>query len=246
MSLLANLKTDDSIQNEQDAIGGSRLLDSGLYHCKVKMAYLLAAGSGAIGLHLTFITTDNQEFNQTLYLTSGTQKGCLNYYVNKNGEKQYLPGFNLGNALALLTVGKEIAQLDSEEKVVKTYSAEVKAEVPTKVDYLPELVDQEIIVGLIKQISPKSIKDASGKYVPTGETREENDIDKFFRASDRKTTAEVRAQEETASYIDKWEARWAGKVKDRTKNMPAATPGAPKLAGVPAASTAKPTTSLFK
>lgn len=243
MSLLANLTTDDSIANEKDSVGGGGPLESGLYKCTVSLAYLSKASSGALGLVLSLKTETGRDIKQTLWMTSGTAKGGKNYY-EKDGEKHYLPGFNHANSLALLTVGKEIAQLETETKVTNVYSAEAKQEVPTKVEMLMDLLGKEVIVGLIKQVVDKTKKnETTGVYEATGETREENDIDKLFRARDRMTTAEIRAQAETATFIDTWDAKWTGKTKERAKGA-AGTAGAPKAAGAPAAAK-KPTTSLF-
>lgn len=248
MSLLASLASDSTIADEKDSIGGSGPLDSGLYGLTVSMAYLNKASSGALGLNLTLKTSDSKEVRQTLWMTSGTAKGGKNYY-EKDGEKHYLPGFIAANALCLLTVGKEISQLDTETKVINVYSAEAKAEVPTKVDVIMDLLGQEIIAGIIKQTVDKTKKnEATGQYEATGETREENEIDKFFRAKDRMTTAEIRAQAEEAVFINSWDQKWTGKVKDRAKGAAAGLPGVSKLGGVPigaAAGTKKPTTSLF-
>ena len=181
-------------------------------------------------------------------MTSGTAKGSKNYYEDKNGEKHYLPGFIAANAICLLTVGKEISQLDTETKVINLYSAEAKAEVPTKVEVIMDLLGQEIIAGIIKQTVDKTKKnEATGQYEATGETRDENEIDKFFRAKDRMTTAEIRAQAEEATFINAWEQKWAGKVKDRAKGAASGLPGVPKLGAAQAATagTKKPTTSLF-
>lgn len=242
MSLLANLKSDDSIANERDSVGGS-VLDSGLYKAKVILAYLVTAASGAIGLALTLKTEGGAEIRQTVYMTSGKAKGGTNYYTNKDGEKQYLPGFLIANSLALLTVGKEISELDPEQKVVSVYNAEAKAEVPTKVDMLTELLGTEILVGLIKQTVDKSKKDDAGVYQPTGETREENEIDKLFRASDRMTTAEIRAKAEAAAFAATWEAKFTGIVKNKAKGAAAGS----GVAGAPrgAVASTKPKASLF-
>ena len=244
MSLLSNLHTDENIANEKDYIGNGGPLNSDLYGLKVSLAYINKASSGALGLVAHFKTEDNKDLRQTFWMTSGTAKGCKNYY-EKDGQKNYLPGFIAANALALLTVGKEISQLETETKVVNLYSAEAKAEVPTKVEVVMDLLNQEIIAGVIKQTVDKTKKDeATGIYVATGETRDENEIDKFFRAKDRMTTAEIRAQAEEAVFIDSWKEKWAGKTRDRAKGAgTAGTPGMPKAAA--AAGTKKPTTSLF-
>ena len=244
MSLLASLSTDASIADEKDSVGSTGALDSGLYKAKVALAYITKSAGGAMGLVLNLKTDANREIRQTLWMTSGTAKGGKNYYEDKNGDKQYLPGFLHANSLALLTVGKEIAALDTETKVVNVYSAEAKSEVPTKVEMLMDLIGQEVIVGLIKQTVDKTKKNDAGMYEPTGETRDENEIDKLFRAKDRMTTAEIRAQADTASFIDTWETKFTGIVKNKAKGV-AGTAGAPKAAGAPAAVAKKPSTSLF-
>lgn len=241
MSLLKNLTTDQSIQEEKDSVGGSRVRESGLYHTTVALAYITKSDGGALALNVTF-KDDEGELRQQFWMTSGTAKGCKNYYEDKKGQKQYLPGFLHANALSLLTVGKEISELDTEEKVVNLYSSEAKAEVPTKVQMLTDLLNKEVLLGVIKQTVDKTAKDAAGNYVPTGEHREENEVDKIFRASDKKTTAEIRAQAEEANFFSVWEGKWAGKTKDKTSKT-AGTAGAPKAAGP--ALNSRPTTSLF-
>jgi hypothetical protein len=243
MSLLANLSTDDSVTEEKDSVGSSGPLDSGLYKSTVALAYVTKSAGGAMGLVLNLKTEAGREIRQTLWMTSGTAKGGKNYY-EKDGEKFYLPGFNHANSLALLTCGKEISQLDTETKVVNVYSAEAKSEVPTKVEMLMDLLGKEIIVGVLRQTVDKTKKNDAGVYEPTGETRDENEIDKLFRAKDRMTTAEIRAQAESATFIDTWDAKHSGTVKMKAKGA-SGTPGAPKAAGAPAAAAKKPTTSLF-
>jgi hypothetical protein len=178
-------------------------------------------------------------------MTSGDKKGNKNYYVDKEGNQKYLPGFLLANSLGLLTVGKEIGELAgaAENKVVKLYSFTEKKEVPTEVPVLVELLGQEIYAAVIKQVVDKNAKAADGSYQPTGETREENEIDKFFRAKDKMTTAEIRAGAEEPAFFNTWKEKWAGQVKDRSTKT-SGQAGAPKPAGAsPAAK--KPTASLF-
>lgn len=241
--MLANLTTDSTIADEKDSVGGGGVLESGIYGCKIAMAYLSKAGSGALGLVLTLKTDAGRDLKQTLWMTSGTAKGGKNYY-EKDGEKHYLPGFLHANSLALLTVGKEISALETETKVVNVYSAEAKAEVPTKVEVLMDLLNQEIIAGVIKQTVDKTKKNESGVYEATGETRDENDIDKLFRAKDRMTTAEIRAQADTATFIDTWSNKWTGQTKNKAKGAQG-TSGAPTAAAGAPAAAKKPTTSLF-
>lgn len=243
MSFLKNLQSDSSIQDEKDNLGGgSSVLDSNIYLSTITLAFLTTSDGGAMALNIRAKTEDGEEIRQQLWMTSGTAKGCKNYYEDKNGEKKYLPGFLMANALSLLTTGKEISEQDTEEKVVSLWSSAAKAEVPTKVPMFMDMLNKQVIFGLMKQTVDKTVKDERGKYVPSGETREENEIDKVFHAESRKTTAEIRAQAPKATFIDQWVAKWAGKVKNKAKG----TDGAVK-AGAPKAATtnAKPTSSLF-
>jgi hypothetical protein len=240
MSLLANLTTDDSIEDERDSVGGGGVLESGLYNATVTLAYLSTAASGATGLVLQFKTEEDKVIRSTQWVVSGTAKGCKNYY-ERDGKKNYLPGFLLANSLSKLATGKEISELDTDEKVINVYNAEAKAEVPTKVPMITELLGKSITIGLLKQIADKSAKGDDGQYHPTGETREENEIDKFFHAESKMTTSEIKASASEPVFINTWDQKWAGVTRDRSTKT-GGTAGAPKAKG--AAST-KPATSLF-
>ena len=244
MSLLSGLTTSNDIAAEKDSVGGGSVLDSNVYNFTVKLAYLQKAASDALSLVVHLTTEDNKEVRQQFWMTSGKEKGCKNYYVDKKGDKQYLPGFNMANSLCLLTVGKEISQMETETKVVNVYSKEASAEVPTNVEMLTELLGKQVLGGLIKQVVDKNVKDAAGNYVPSGETREENELDKLFRERDGKTTAEILAQAPEAVFIETWKKKWVGQVRDRTTKQ-AGTAGAPKAGAAPAGGTSKPQNSLF-
>lgn len=241
MSLLKNLATDETIANEKDSIGGGGVLESGLYPAKVTLAYVTKSSGGATGLVLKAKTSEGRDINQTLWMTSGTAKGAKNFY-EKDGVKSYLPGFIAANALSLLTTGKDIAELDTETKVVNVYSSEAKAEVPTKVEMVVDLLGKDIVIGLIKQTVDKNVKNDQGVYVASGDTREENEIDKFFRAEDHMTTAEIRAAASEPAFYNTWNTKWSGNTRNKAKGAgTAGVAGAPKAA----TGTKKPTTSLF-
>jgi hypothetical protein len=254
--MLASLTTSNDIAEEKDSLGGgSRVRESGIYRFTVALAYLQLASSEAMGLHLV-LKDEAGEFKQAMYLTSGKEKGKLNYYKDKDGNKHYLPGFNMANSLALLTTGREISALSTEEKVVNIYNFESKSEVPTKVQCITDIMGQEVYAAVMKRVVDKSAKDAAGVYQPTGETREENEIDKFFCAKDgfdKMTSAEIKAKQASGTtpevlFFDQWAEKNNGKVIDKsTKGAGAGKPGAPgKPAGAGAAPAAgKPTTSLF-
>lgn len=217
MSLLSGLTVDNDIKQEQDVIGGFGPLESNIYESTITMAFLQKSRSGALGFHVHFETDDKKTYRQTLYVTSGDAKGNKNYYVNQKGEKHYLPGFDHADAMCLLTVGKGLAEMDTEDKVVNVYSPEAGKEVPTTVPVLTELLGKKVLVGLKKQIEDKRAKNPNtNQYEPTGETRESNEIDKIFRAEDGFTTAEIRAQADKAAFVHTWKEKWEGKTHDKS------------------------------
>lgn len=242
MSILKNLTSDSSIANEKDSVGGGGVLASDAYPATITLAYVTVAASEAVGLVIHAKTSEGRDIRSTQWMNSGKAKGGKNYY-EKDGVKHYLPGFLLAQSLALLTTGKEIADLEPEEKVVNLYSFDAKAEVPTKVQAITEMIGKEVLIGLLRQTVDKTKKNDAGVYEPTGEVRDENEIDKFFRASDRKTTAEIRAQAE-AVFIDTWTAKHKDTVRDKTTKLAGAA-GAPKAKTATGTSTPKPEKSLF-
>jgi len=227
------LKISDDVAEDKDVLGGgSFVLESGIYEAKVEMAYMDQSKSGALALKLHFMTSENQLLKQTLWVTSGDAKGNKNFYLDKEGNKRVLPGMSQANHIALLTTGKEIAELDTEEKVIKLYNFDVKEEIPTKVQVITEMLDKDIILGVMKQIVDKNVKNDAGTYVPSGDTREENEISKIFSAKDKRTVSEIKAELPAADFIKQWDEKWTGVTRNRAKggkNAPAGTPvAAPK------------------
>ena len=241
MNPLSNLTTDKAINEDKDSVGTSyAALDSAVYAMTVTMAFLQKAASGALALNLT-LKTESSEVRQVLWMTSGDAKGNRNYY-EKEGERFYLPGFTHANNLCLLTTGKEISELQTEVKVLSVYSKDAKAEVPTKVDVFMDLLGKDVLGGLIRQTVDKNKKnEATGAYEATGETREENEVDKFFRARDRLTTAEIRAQVTKPGFINVWEAKFNGLVRNKT----AAGSKKPALGGTPGGASGSAPGSAF-
>lgn len=240
MSTLAEMKSDVKVEDETDTLGGAGPLDSGAYPTKVSMAYLKNADSGAVGVVLTLKTDDNREIRTTEWIQSGDAKGNKNYFEHpKTGEKKYLPGFNTINALCLLTTGVDLYDVNTAMKTVNIYDYELKKEVPTEVEVLTDLLGKDIIAGVILQTVDKTAKNDKGEYVPTGKTRNENELSKFFRSTDRLTTAEIRAETTESAFYDTWVAKWTGVTRDRSKG------GSPAGAAASGSSPA-PTKSLFK
>lgn len=245
--MFQNLTTDDKIAGEKDTLGGSRVLDTDAYAGTIKLAYGTKAESEAMGLVLEVESDDGATIKQTFWMTSGKAKGCKNTY-EKDGKTYYLPGFIMADTLAQLTTGKSITKLDTEKKVIKKYDSTAKAEIPTDVQMLTEMIGQRIVIGLLRQIVDKTVKnDSTNTYEPTGETREENEIDKLFCGRDthlNMTLTEIKAGDTEATFYGQWLEKNKGQVRNKAKGA-SGTAGAPKAGTPAAAGTAKPTTSLF-
>lgn len=243
MSLLANLATDDQIKTETDSVGGGGPRESGLYPLTIDMAYLDKKATGALFVNMVFKDDNGGEYRENFCVQSGDAKGNKNYYENAQGERHYLPGFNHVNSMALLSLGKELAELGTVKKTIKKYSRDAGAEVMTDVDAIEDLLGQRVIAAIQKQIVDKTVKnEATGRYEPNGETREVNEIDKIFRERDKLTQAEIRAGATEPSFYDTWDKKWTGQTRNKASaanDANGASQGAPKVAA------GKPKSSLF-
>jgi hypothetical protein len=233
--LLAGLETTETIKEDGDFLGGFNALDSGIVNATVELAYVTVSDGGAKALNVTFKTDEGQTLRQQFWMTSGAAKGGLPYYVNKTTlEKKYLPGFVHANHLCLLTAGKRITTLDTAEKMINLYSPKEGKELPTKVDMVMDLLGKQITIGVIKQTVDKTkevgVDPATGKkiYAPSGETRVENEVDKFFRQRDGLTVAEIKAKMTEPKFKTQWAEKWTDLVRDKSTGVANATFGAPK------------------
>lgn len=241
---IAALKSDSSVALDENRVGGYRVLESDIYSASITHAYLTTSKGGAYALNLEAKTSEGTTFKEQLWMTSGTAKGCSPYYTDQQGNKKAIPGFTVANGLGLLTIGKEIGDIETEEKVIKLYDYTQKKEVATPVQMFTDLIGQEIKLGLVKQIVDKNVKNGNGEYVPSGETREQNVINKVFRAKDNFSVVEIVAQADEATYFQTWLDSNKGNTQDKSSKdaKPASAPAATPF---PAANSAAPTTSLF-
>lgn len=242
---LAQLQTDASIQPETDSVGGSGILDSGLYNSVIKMAYLGESAGGAISLTLILETESNGEFKTVIYLTTRKDNGQRNTF-EKNGQRHYLPSFNLGSSVCMLTVNKPIGEVETEDKIVKIWDKAAGKEMPTNVPVLTALIGQPIIAGIYKKNVDKeknvAPEGSRAKYVATGETRDENEVDKFFRAADGLTTTEILAGSTESAFRDTWRTKNTGVTRMKAKGVAEAVT---QSAAALSESTAKPVKSIF-
>jgi len=244
--ILAGLGAAEGVKEEGDFLGGYNPFESDLYDFIVKAAYFSVSAGGAKCLNVTF-KQDKRELKQQFWITSGTAKGCLPYYVNqKTGEKHYLPGYVAATHLVKLTAGgKTLDKLAVEKRFIKLYNREAKAEVPTEVIMCVEMLDKPVTAGVIKRMVDKTKDtgtiDATGKkiYAPTGEFRIENEVVKFFRTRDRMTVTEIEAKADKPEFATRWLDKYFGTTEDkRTQNNGTAGPVTGGPVGTPPADNA--------
>lgn len=231
-----NIQTAADVQQEKDVLGGSRVVDTDVYDATIKLAYAGKSKGGALSLTI-HADLDGTELRHTFWVTN---KQGQNYY-EKDGKKHFLPGWNAANGICLLITNQELTALPTEQKVVKLWDFEAKAEVNTPVEALVALHGGKVKLAVQKQLVDVNQETApgSGVYVPSGKTREQNEIDKVFFYDDGRTVKEIR-ENQPAEFMDKWIAQNKGKVFDRTDKKAAAAGGLPG-----AAAGGKPANSLF-
>lgn len=235
MSLMKKVKNTEVDVKEKDTLGGMQLFDTNVYDFEIKMAYVEQSSGGALGATLVLETEAGQNYRETIYFTN--KKGET-FFTNSKGETQHLPGYNLLNSITMLTIQTELTDMDTEERVVKAWDSDAKAEINKNVDAFVDLIGQRIKLAVEKQLQDKQVK-VDGEYVNSGETIERNAIVKAFHHEKLVTLTEALAKIEP-EFLDKWVAKNQGKLIDKTKkdkNGPAK--GAPTASGEAKAPKAK-------
>tara|TARA_R110000823_G_scaffold12076_6_gene40567 strand:+ start:121 stop:939 length:819 start_codon:yes stop_codon:yes gene_type:complete len=170
--------------------GGGGLLDTDVYMATIKTAYIQKAKASEATSIILLMDINGKELRSQTWVTN--RNGEVTYKDKKTGEVKNLPGFSQMNSLALLVAGKELGQLDSEEKTVKLYDFDAKKEIPQAVMCFTELHGETVAAAVQRQTVDKTAKnEATGSYDATGETRDQNEVVKFFAADKLVTISEV-------------------------------------------------------
>ena len=232
MSLFGNLKEKTkNVEAAKDTLGGGGFgaKETDIYTGTVKVAYVGKADSGADWMQLIIENlkgsdgNDAGEFRAQVYFTSGNAKGNKPTY-EKNGKEYFLPGYTVINDMMLMATGCELPDADFEEKIVKVYDFDLKAETNKSVMVPVDLVGQTVTFALEKVLEAKQVKGDNG-YVDSGETREVNEIQKVFHPELLVTVVEAQEAEKTekeltpelAVFHAAWLEKNKGKTRDKTK-----------------------------
>ena len=232
------------VESGGDFIGGQVIHPTDVYPTKVKMAYVTKSNSSqaqAVVLHLDI---NGSEHRETIWVTSGKGEA----FYEKDGKKKFLPGWETVSDLCMLLTERPLDKIATEDRIVRLYNFEKRAEENTSVPVLVDILNGEVLVALQEVKEDKTKKnDSTGKYEPTGEYRQVNRVVKFIHPSTKGTVHEHVKGIEPGTYHDKWLTQFKGKVHDATDK----TAGAPKsgMPGQPPAAgggqPAAETSSLF-
>lgn len=220
MSVFGNL-SNDGLEQTQDRLGGFNVRETDVYEATIKVAYAGQSAGGARNVTLVVNLPDG-EYSETIYVTN--KKG-ENWFLNQNDQskKVPLPGFTTIDDICIVTTGEPLNKQPDEEKIVKIYDYDEKKELPKSVPVLTELTGKKVLLGIVRQTVDKNVKnDSTGEYEPSGETRDENVIEKVFHFPSKITVVEAREAEKAgkepeAVFHDKWVEKHKGVTKNKTK-----------------------------
>jgi len=223
--MFENLGT-EGLEKTEDRLGGGGVLDTDVYEGTLIAAYLgKSQSSQARSVTYLIKTKDGYDYSETSYFTN---KKDENFYMN--GDKKVgLPGFQTLNSACLLYTGKGLTAQTTAKRTFDIYNFEQKKDIATEVDCIEGLFDKNILVAIQRQTVDKQKKGTNG-YYNTGETRDQNEIIKFFHPDSRRTSTECMDQLDAPVYIDKWLEKNQGVTRNRSKGAKGKT-GAPGASG---------------
>lgn len=231
---------------DEDYVGSGGVFDSDIYEAKIKVAYIGKAQASEARNVTLLLDIGGRELRSQTWVS--TKTGDVTYTDKKTKEVKNLPGYNQMNSIALLVAGKNLGDLVAEDLVVKLYDYEAKKELPQSVSCFTELHGETVFVAVQRQTVDKTAKnDTTGEYDPTGETRDQNEIVKFFAGDKQVTISEVaefikslgenfddvvdsghllkairKVPEENGLYAQKWLERNKGQTYDKSSGKKAA------------------------
>lgn len=225
MSIFNSFKNNEvKVEEAKDVVGGGvsfGILETGAYNCKIKQAYVDYSKGGAMSINFEFQSDTGNIFRSQQWVTSGNSKGNKNYYTDSKGNNQYLPGYTLVNDICALAAGTYLADMDTDERMVKIYDFAQGKQVDVAKQVITDLLGKDILLTVEKQIVDKNVKNDAGDYVPSGETREVNEVVKAFCPDDEVTVTEKKAGLTEASFLTKWVEKNEGQTKDKSKGASA-------------------------
>lgn len=244
-NMFSNFKTEnDGVEAAGDRLGGGGPLDTGIYSGKVKLAFTGESQYGAkfVEVHLDL---GGRQYKERFYVSN--REGSNTYQDKKDPKKEhFLPGFVSVNDLCLVGTGYGLVDQDIEEKTFNLWDYDSQSEKPQEVPCLVNLHGQEVTVAIECQTVSKRKKNDQGVYVDTEETRDQNEVQKFFHFESGRTVTEIRNGIEEGVFLEKWRQKNEGKEpRNRVNKNAQAGAKAGRPGGASAGGASKPASSLF-
>lgn len=241
----ANVQKAANVEKDVDRVGGFQLFESDIYEATIKALYTSkSASSNSMAVNL-IADIGGREFTKQIWVTD---KDGKNYYT-KDDKNHFLPGWNHANALALCATGKGLDELAVEDKTFNVWDQDARKALPKSVPTFIETLGAKVYLAILKQKVDKFGKNSStNKYdVVTGETREENDLDKVFEINTKLTVTEAEDGQTEPKFFQQWLDANKGKTRNKAKHEGAAASGGTsgRPAGAPPAAGASNKPSLF-
>jgi len=195
MSLFASMELGEDIVEATDKIGGgyAKFNDTGYYEVEIEKAYAGTSNGGAFSVTVHFKREDGAKLQMTEYISSGTSKGCKNYYLDKNGVKQYLPGYNKIKSLDAILGYDRQYPLTSTGKVM-LWDRDLKTEIPVEKEVIKEWVGKKVGILVMKKLEDK--------YANPTEFRTLFEVEHFVLPKTGQTRNEIVAG--SFGFKDKW------------------------------------------
>lgn len=214
------------VEKAKDVLGGSFVKESDIYDATIKYAYGFQSKGEALGIQFEFELADGGTLRQQIYYTSGKDKG-QKVYSEKDGVRKPLAGFTTCDNIAKIVTGKELKLLGDtvEKKVISAYDFDKKENVDKAVEMVMGLVGGKVKIGVLKQLVDKNVEKTPGNWVPSGETREENEINAVFHPEKLLTVAEAEAGKSEPAFHAAWLEKNKGKTINKAKGAKAGTGG---------------------
>ena len=183
-------KDDAGIDDDYIRSGGA--VETDIYEATIKAMFNRSSTKSKAMSIVVMLDVGGKEITSQTWVSNAD--GGITYEDKKTKKLKNMVGFNQMNTLSLLVTGKSLGKLSMEERTLKLWDATAKAEVNQVVDCYVDLHGEKVQVAIQKQIVDKEkLVEGSNpaRYEPTGETREINEVVKYFPAEKLVTISEV-------------------------------------------------------
>lgn len=199
------LGNNTDIKAAEDKVGGggfAKIEKTGIQDLICTKAYAGQSDGGAYFVEAHFENAEKARLIMREYITSGTKKGCLNYYIDKDGNKQYLPGYNKVKALdyMLTKIDSDLPKLDKRQ--IKLWDKDLKKELPVEKDACIDWIGKPVTALITKVLENKSEK-IGDKWADIAGTIEKFEIDHFLDPVTRATRNELTGGLQV-EFFNKW------------------------------------------